>query len=240
MFWGQQVYLRRLTSDIWNQTSDNLHLIQTFKIWHLKLDVWHQTSKTRRLTTDTGHQTSDNRTWHQTSDIKHLKSDVWNKASDIRDLTSDVWQRTADIRLLKSDTWHQTSDIRHLRSDIWQTDNVSGFIAQLVEHRTDIARSQVQTPLKSFSGFFTQLHKLHSLRRSFLHFHFISAVHIWFILYIINTHFFHGKIWTQNWPAPFASGFIAQLVEHHTGIARSQVQTSLKSWIFFRLLYAFA
>ena len=42
-----------------------------------------------------------------------------------------------------------------------------------------------------------------SLRRSFLHFHFFSAVHIWFISYIINTHFFH-------------SGFIAQLVEHRT------------------------
>ena len=38
-----------------------------------------------------------------------------------------------------------------------------------------------------FSGFCTQLHKLRSLRRSFLHFHFISAVHIWFISYIINT-----------------------------------------------------
>ena len=37
-----------------------------------------------------------------------------------------------------------------------------------------------------FSGFFTQLHKLHSLRRSCLHFHFISAVHRWFISYIIN------------------------------------------------------
>ena len=42
------------------------------------------------------------------------------------------------------------------------------FIAQLVEHRTGIARSRVQTPLKSwifffFSGFFTQLHKLRSL-----------------------------------------------------------------------------
>ena len=29
-----------------------------------------------------------------------------------------------------------------------------------------------------FSGFSTQLHKLRSLRRSFLHFHFISTVHI--------------------------------------------------------------
>ena len=36
------------------------------------------------------------------------------------------------------------------------------------------------------SPFFTQLHELRSLRRSFLHFHFISAVHIWFISYIIN------------------------------------------------------
>ena len=26
-----------------------------------------------------------------------------------------------------------------------------------------------------------------------------------------------GNIWTHNWPAPNVSGFIAQLVEHHTG-----------------------
>ena len=37
-----------------------------------------------------------------------------------------------------------------------------------------------------FSGFFTQLHKLRSLRRSLLRFHFICAAHIWFISYIIN------------------------------------------------------
>ena len=62
-----------------------------------------------------------------------------------------------------------------------------------------------------------QLHKLRSLRRSFLHFHFISTVHIWFISYIIYTHFFHGNVWTHNWPAPNVSGFIAQLVQHRTG-----------------------
>ena len=56
------------------------------------------------------------------------------------------------------------------------------------------------------SGFFTQLHKLRSLWRSFLHFHFISAAHIWFISYIINTHFVQGNIWTHNWPAPNVSG----------------------------------
>ena len=49
----------------------------------------------------------------------------------------------------------------------------------------------------------------------------------------VNTHFFHGNIWTYNWPAPNASGFIAQLVEHRTGIARSRVQSPLKSLIFF-------
>ena len=54
----------------------------------------------------------------------------------------------------------------------------------------------------------------------------------------INTHFFHGNIWTHNWPAPNVSGFIAQLVEHRTGNRDWRVQTPLKSWIVFRLLYA--
>ena len=45
---------------------------------------------------------------------------------------------------------------------------------------------------------------------------FISAVHICFISYIINTHFSRGNIWTHNWPAPNVSGLIAQLVEHRT------------------------
>ena len=88
--------------------------------------------------------------------------------------------------------------------------------------------------LHFFSGFLTQLHKLRSLRWSFLHFHFISAVHIWFISYIINTHFFHGNKWTRNLPAPNVSGFIAQLLEYRTGIARSRIQTPLKSWSFFQ------
>ena len=60
---------------------------------------------------------------------------------------------------------------------------------------------------------------------------------IYFIC-IIHLHIFHGNIWTQNWPAPNVSGFIAQLVERRIGIARSRVQAPLKSWIFFRLLYA--
>ena len=62
---------------------------------------------------------------------------------------------------------------------------------------------------------------------------------IYFIC-IIHLHIFHGNIWTQNWPAPNVRGFITQLVERRTGIARSRVQAPLKSWIFFRLLYAIA
>ena len=42
------------------------------------------------------------------------------------------------------------------------------------------------------------------------------------------------EIYVSEW----CSGFIAQLVERRTGIARSRVQAPLKSWIFFRLLYA--
>ena len=40
--------------------------------------------------------------------------------------------------------------------------------------------------LNFFQASSRKLHKLRSLRWSFLHFHFISAVHIWFISYIIN------------------------------------------------------
>ena len=45
-----------------------------------------------------------------------------------------------------------------------------------------------------FSGFFTKLHKLRSLRQSFLHFHFISAVRIWFISHIINNNKLVGLV----------------------------------------------
>ena len=57
--------------------------------------------------------------------------------------------------------------------------NVSGFIAQLVEHRTgnrEVTGSNPVEVLNFFSGFFTQLHKLRSLRLSFLHFHEISLL----------------------------------------------------------------
>ena len=82
------------------------------------------------------------------------------------------------------------------------------------------------------------LHKLRSLRRSFLHF--ISAVHIWFISYIINNHFFHGNVWTHNWPAPNVSDFIAQLVEHRTGNREVTGSNPVEVLNFLELLYAIA
>ena len=93
-------------------------------------------------------------------------------------------------------------EINHTFNSNWPTPNVSGFIAQLVEHRTSIARSLVQTPLKSwifFSGFFTKLHKLRSLRRSFLHSHFISALRFIYDLFHISLTYHilqHEKILT--------------------------------------------
>ena len=63
-------------------------------------------------------------------------------------------------------------------------------------------------------------------------FHFHSSYIIFHISWTLI--FFYGKLWTHNWPAPNNSGFIAQLVEYRTCVARSRVQTPLKSWIFFK------
>ena len=52
----------------------------------------------------------------------------------------------------------------------------------------------------------------------------------------------NAMLYQLSYEATDFSGFRAQLVEHRTGIARSRVQTPLKSLIFFffRLLYAIA
>ena len=97
-----------------------------------------------------------------------------------------------------------------------------------------ITRSRVQPPLKSWI-FFRLLCAIVKIAiiTARIWFHICSSHMIYFIC-IIHLHIFHGNIWTQNWPAPNVSGFIAQLVEHRTGIARSRVQAPLKSWIFFQ------
>ena len=76
---------------------------------------------------------------------------------------------------MKMKKWSsQWMQFMQLRKEAWKK-----------KFRTSTGSNHVEF-LNFFSDFFTQLHKLHSLRRSFLHFHFISAVHIWFVSYIIN------------------------------------------------------
>ena len=130
--------------------------------------------------------------WQWTQFIQ-LRKEAWKKIQDF----NRVWIHDLAIPVRCSTNWAMKP------LTMKPAPNISGFIAQLVEHRTDIAGSRVQTPLKSwifFSGFFMQLHKLCSLRWSFLHFHFISAVHIWFISYIINKWVIHMKI--KSWLRP--------------------------------------
>ena len=63
----------------------------------------------------------------------------------------------------------------HMNPQYWPAPNVSGFTAQLVEHRISNHEVTGSNPVEVlnffFPGFFTQLHKLRSLRRSFLHFY---------------------------------------------------------------------
>ena len=117
----------------------------------------------------------------------------------------------------------------------WPAPNVSGFIAQLVEHRTGIARSRVQTPLNSWIFFQASLRNcINCVHFDDLFFIFISFTQfIWFISYIINTNFFHGNIWTHNWPAPNISGFISQLVEHRNWVSRGHGFKPRRSPEFF-------
>ena len=98
--------------------------------------------------------------------------------------------------------WHWVSDGLPWKEWDFVTDHCVFFVpAFLASHwgRKLFCCTEIQSrgrgfkPCRSpefFSGFFTQLRKLRSLQRSFLHFisfHFISVVHIWFISYIINT-----------------------------------------------------
>ena len=65
-------------------------------------------------------------------------------------------------------------DLLHISLTLISFTGTYDFIAQLVEHRTgnrEVTGSNPVEVLNFFSGFFPQLHKLCSLRRSFLHFH---------------------------------------------------------------------
>ena len=109
---------------------------------------------------------------------------------------NDIWNKSYvncgnEMKMKKwSSQWTQ---YMQLRKEAWK--KIHDFNGVWTR---DLAITEL-TIIKSwifFSGFFMHLHKLRSLWRSFLHFHFVPA---------------------YNWPAPNVCGFIAQLVEDRTG-----------------------
>ena len=129
----------------------------------------------------------------QEGTARHLKTsktlivnDIWNKSymNCGNEMEMKKWSsQWTQFMQLSKEAWKKKKILdfngvwtRDFHGDIWThnrpASNVSGFIAQLVEHRTGIARSRVQPRWSPefFSRFSTQLHKLPSLRRSFLHF----------------------------------------------------------------------
>ena len=114
-----------------------------------------------------------------------------------------------------------------------------GFIAQLVEHRTGIAEVTGSNPVEAlifFQASSFQLLKLENLLRWSL-FTFIQPQYK-YELFHINFTSFHctGKYELNKLTSLPMCGFIAQLVEHRTGIAEVTGSNPVEALIFFRLL----
>ena len=102
--------------------------------------------------------------------------------------------------------------------------------------RTGITRSWVQTPLKSWI-FQASLRNckncVHNCKdHSFTWFHIRSSYIIHFIYHFIVDSFLTGTLEPTNDQLPTSVASQLSWLERRTGIARSRVQTLLKSWIF--------
>ena len=116
-----------------------------------------------------------------------------------------------------------------------------GFIAQLVEHRTGIAEVTGSNPVEAlifFSGFFpiAQIGKFTAMIT--LHFHLqpqykYELFHINFISFHCRERYQLNKLTLLP-----MCGFIAQLVEHRTGIAEVTGSNPVEALIFFGLLFS--
>ena len=81
---------------------------------------------------------------------------------------------------MKMKKWSsQWTQFMQLRKEAWK--KIQDFNGVWTRDLAITGAMLYQLSYELLTGFFTQLHKLRSLRRSFLHFHFISAVHTWFI-----------------------------------------------------------
>ena len=114
-----------------------------------------------------------------------------------------------------------------------------GFIAQLVEHRTGIAEVTGSNPVEAL--IFFRLLLSNCLNWKFtamitLHFHLQPQYK--YELFHINFTSFHctGRYELNKLTSLPMCGFIAQLVEHRTGIAEVTGSNPVEALIFFRLL----
>ena len=117
-----------------------------------------------------------------------------------------------------------------------------GFIAQLVEHRTGIAEVTGSNPVDALIFFFRLLHS------NCLNWKFTAKItyhlHIYpqFIYESFDIQYVISLLSRENKNSQLTSfpmcGFIAQLVEHRTGIAEVTGSNPVEALIFFGLLYS--
>ena len=115
-----------------------------------------------------------------------------------------------------------------------------GFIAQLVEHRTGIAEVTGSNPVEALIFFFRLLNS------NCLNWKFTAKItyhlHIYpqFTYGSFYIHYIISLLSRENMNSQLTSlpmcGFIAQLVEHRTGIAEVTGSNPVEALIFFRLL----
>ena len=116
--------------------------------------------------------------------------------------------------------------------------NISnGFIAQLVEHRTGIAEVTGSNPVEALIFFFRLLlsscqnWKIHCEDHSSLSS--ITAVHMNYFIYTFIISLHTGRYELNKLTSLPMCGFIAQLVEHRTGIAKVTGSNPVEALIFF-------
>ena len=114
-----------------------------------------------------------------------------------------------------------------------------GFIAQLVEHRTGIAEVTGSNPVEAliFSGFFCPIALIGKFTAMIIrHFHLQPQLNMNYFTYTSHHFTPHGRYELNKSTSLPMSGFIAQLVEHRTGIAEVTVSNPVEALIFFSLL----
>ena len=113
-----------------------------------------------------------------------------------------------------------------------------GFIAQLVEHRTGIAEVTGSNPVEAlifFQASSFQLLKLeNSLRESFLTFIYNRSSYMNYFIYTYIISLLTGRYVLNKLTSLPTCGFIAQLVEHRTGIAEVTGSNPVEALIFFQ------